>query len=419
MVGAQAALNGSIRSHRRCIGTLVLVATLGLAGARAQAPDGATLHEGTMVVDRAEGHDCVPPLSRTVPVELAIGVPAAADALLGFGDGNVVRATLRDGRVAFASDGFALADAMRPAGAVVALLAPGTETCRWSGTIRLRPASGATFRERAQSLVARAAADDLMAQGVALLEQGKGPEGRQVLEQGAALRASVLGDEHWLTLRAQLRVARGLQIDGKTDAALALAQRIVDVQMRTPSTDAFERLRAQAGVATMLWSSGRPGDALPQMQQVFEELRDRYGPRHLETLTTEINLGLVLWDLARLDEAAAHLESLLPAIVEIRGEQHPRSLDAMNNLGLIYQGLGRHAEALELLERAYRLGVASVGANHRDTLSTLANVAVGYAALERMEDALALYRAASERLYARKVMRSYLRPVPEPVEAVS
>jgi diguanylate cyclase (GGDEF)-like protein len=33
------------------------------------------------------------------------------------------------------------------------------------------------------------------------------------------------------------------------------------------------------------------------------------------------------------------------------------------------------------------------------------------------DNALALYRAASERLYARKVMRSYLRPVPEPVEA--
>ena len=32
------------------------------------------------------------------------------------------------------------------------------------------------------------------------------------------------------------------------------------------------------------------------------------------------------------------------------------------------------------------------------------------------DNALALYRAASERLYARKVMRSYLRPVPELVE---
>ena len=32
------------------------------------------------------------------------------------------------------------------------------------------------------------------------------------------------------------------------------------------------------------------------------------------------------------------------------------------------------------------------------------------------DNALALYRAASERLYARKVMRSYLRPVPEPID---
>jgi diguanylate cyclase (GGDEF)-like protein len=41
---------------------------------------------------------------------------------------------------------------------------------------------------------------------------------------------------------------------------------------------------------------------------------------------------------------------------------------------------------------------------------------LGWAAFPQEGDnALALYRAASERLYARKVMRSYLRPVPEPV----
>jgi diguanylate cyclase (GGDEF)-like protein len=42
---------------------------------------------------------------------------------------------------------------------------------------------------------------------------------------------------------------------------------------------------------------------------------------------------------------------------------------------------------------------------------------LGWAAFPQEGDnALALYRAASERLYARKVMRSYLRPVPEPVD---
>jgi diguanylate cyclase (GGDEF)-like protein len=42
---------------------------------------------------------------------------------------------------------------------------------------------------------------------------------------------------------------------------------------------------------------------------------------------------------------------------------------------------------------------------------------LGWAAYPQEGDnALALYRAASERLYARKVMRSYLRPVPDPIE---
>jgi diguanylate cyclase (GGDEF)-like protein len=45
---------------------------------------------------------------------------------------------------------------------------------------------------------------------------------------------------------------------------------------------------------------------------------------------------------------------------------------------------------------------------------------IGWAAFPQEGDnALTLYRAASERLYARKVMRSYLRPVPEPVEQVA
>jgi diguanylate cyclase (GGDEF)-like protein len=44
-------------------------------------------------------------------------------------------------------------------------------------------------------------------------------------------------------------------------------------------------------------------------------------------------------------------------------------------------------------------------------------VTLGWASYPQEGDnALALYRAASERLYARKVMRSYLRPVPAPVE---
>ena len=69
------------------------------------------------------------------------------------------------------------------------------------------------------------------------------------------------------------------------------------------------------------------------------------------------------------------------------------------------QGDDNAARLAERLERLLAVG---------QTRATL-----GWAAFPQEGDnALALYRAASERLYARKVMRSYLRPVPEPVEAV-
>ena len=46
-----------------------------------------------------------------------------------------------------------------------------------------------------------------------------------------------------------------------------------------------------------------------------------------------------------------------------------------------------------------------------------AKATLGWASFPQEGDnALALYRAASERLYARKVMRSYIRPVPNPVD---
>lgn len=63
-------------------------------------------------------------------------------------------------------------------------------------------------------------------------------------------------------------------------------------------------------------------------------------------------------------------------------------------------------------------GAAQLAAHLERTLvDDQAKATLGWASFPQEGDnALALYRAASERLYARKVMRSYIRPVPEPVE---
>jgi diguanylate cyclase (GGDEF)-like protein len=68
--------------------------------------------------------------------------------------------------------------------------------------------------------------------------------------------------------------------------------------------------------------------------------------------------------------------------------------------------------------RNFDAGVHAAARLERVLAHGPARATLGWAVFpQEGENALALYRAASERLYARKVMRSYLRPVPEPVEA--
>ena len=282
---------------------------------------------------------------------------------------------------------------MSPDGAAVQFIAPGTETCRWTGTFRAREAD-AQVPERAARLRALDAVNKVAAEGDALLRAGKADQALPLYERAWAQRSELLGPEHSLTLRAEIRIARALQLSGKTEAAIERAQRVLAAAQRTQGDDAFDTLRSRQTVGVVLWSAGRPREALPLLQRSYRELAARYGERHLETLITQNNLALTLWDLGELAEAARNLEFLLPVVIAIRGEGHQGSLDAMNNLALIYQQLGRHTAALELLERAYRLAVVHLGSDHPDTLSTLQTVGVGYAYLDRSEDALVLYQTA-------------------------
>jgi CHAT domain-containing protein/tetratricopeptide (TPR) repeat protein len=350
--------------------------------------------QGVLAITAATGHDCLvtPPLE--VSVELVIDAPTGGFALIGFADGHAARWTYASGMLTVANDvpPVVVEIALAAQGSDVTLIAPGTETCRWSGTLRLRPSQATDRLAREARLVALDAANAVFAEGDALLAKGKGAEALPIYERAVALRKAALGEEHPLALAAESRIARSLQLDGKADAARERVERVLAIQRRVLGEDAFGTLRSRVALGTMYWEAGRPQDGLPIVEQAHAQLRDRYGPAHSETLVAQGNLALILWHLGRLEEAARHLEHQLPHIVAIRGESHQRSLDAMNNLALVYQGMGRHAAALELLERAYRLSVASLGPDHPDTLTTLLSVGVGYASLDRMEDALALYR---------------------------
>ena len=364
---------------------------LALAASAADVPTVARLFTGTLVVEQASGADCAPLERNDVPIELALGAPAAGAALIAFDDGNVVRGRYADGVVAFDRwSPVPLARLGEPGGAAVALSAPGTELCRWSAVIR------AAERERDDDRIARLveldSARTAFDEASAALAKGAAADAVPIYDRVVQARAAILGSDHPLVLRTRIRMARSLQLAGKATAAREEVERVVAIQERVGGADDYDAMRMRMALGTMLWAEGRPQDALPVVQRAHAALRERVGAEHLETLLAQNNLALILWDLGRLSEAASQLEFQLPRVVAIQGESHQRSLDAMNNLGLVYQNMGRHAAALELLERAYRISVASLGAEHPDTLGTLLSVGTGYAQLDRIDDALAIYR---------------------------
>jgi tetratricopeptide (TPR) repeat protein len=365
-----------------------------LAWAQADAPLAPRTFTGTLAVAEATGHDCMPLATPALGVEIATATPLADAALIGFEDGQVLRWRHSGGTLSHDGLTLALDEALAPGGAVVSLTAPGTETCRWTGTMRLAEASDATAPSRRQRLIDLDAANAVFAEAESLLARGKPGDALPLYQRVVDMRVGTLGAEHPVVVRAQVRVARALQLAGKPDAARTQVEALLAEQERLHGPDAIDTLRMRATLGMLEWAAGRPQHGLPLLRSAHEALRERLGPEHLATLSAQGDLGLLLWDLGRLPEAAAHLEFQLPRIVAIRGESHQRSLDAMNNLALIYQGLGRHAAALELFERGYRLSVAALGPDHPDTLTTLANVGDGYAQLDRIDDALSLYRVA-------------------------
>ena len=346
---------------------------------------------GTLQIASTTGADCAPLAAGEARIEVALGAPARDVALVAFDDGNVVRGRYEEGVIAIERwSPIAVAESGRPEGVAVALGAPATELCRWTGVLRVSEREHDA--DRIARLVALDAANTAFGEASAAMAKGAAAEATPVYERVAQSRAALLGSEHPLVLRTRIRMARALQLAGKATAAREEVEKVVATEERLHGADTYDAMRMRMALGTMLWAEGRPQDALPVVRRAHAELRDRVGAGHLETLLTQNNLALILWDLGRLAEAAAELEFQLPRVVAIQGESHPRALDAMNNLGLIYQGLGRHSAALELLERAYRISVTSLGREHPDTIGTLMSVGTGYAQLDRMEDALAIYR---------------------------
>ena len=188
-------------------------------------------------------------------------------ALIGFEDGHTAALDLRERHARSVADdapAVRIERALAADGVEIAMIAPAPKRAagpaRCVSALRRHPIDA----ERAARLVALDAANAVLAEGgCAARARGRPPK-----HSRSTSARSRCARRRWATsirsrLRAESRVARALQLDGKADAAREHVERVLAIQRRVLGEDAFDTLRSRVAVGTMYWAAGRPQDGLP------------------------------------------------------------------------------------------------------------------------------------------------------------
>jgi tetratricopeptide (TPR) repeat protein len=193
-------------------------------------------------------------------------------------------------------------------------------------------------------------------------------------------------------------IARILNGNGRSQDALRLAERALEVHERELPADHPERGRSSNLVAACLQSLGRCDAALPRFRAVLE-LRRRLGDRH--AVADSLNkVGCCLEALGHKAEAVdAFREGLAVLRSVATGDSDARAL-LIDNLAYALRGLGgaeealpEHERALAMYQRLHPGGHVRVAGSLNYIGSCLLEMEKRAEALEKFQAALAMRRA--------------------------
>ncbi|MBO0724184.1 MAG: tetratricopeptide repeat-containing protein, partial [Blastocatellia bacterium] len=272
-------------------------------------------------------------------------------------------------------------------------------------------------------------------QGIDVVAQISGPDGKQVLEFDSESRlqgqeeVSLVAEEAGtfrLTVRPnlnrapagsyeirveELRVATDtdralhdarkeigealkLQRAGKYDEALPLAERALEIRERLLRAEHLDVAAAITGLASIYTNKGEYVKAEPLYRRALDIREKALGKDHPDTAKSLNNLAILSHFQGKYVEA----ESLFKRTLEIRektlGKDHPDTAASLNNLAILYKAQGRYMEAESLYKRALDIWEKTLGKDHPDTAKSLNNLAVLCDDQEKYEEAESLYKRA-------------------------
>jgi len=180
----------------------------------------------------------------------------------------------------------------------------------------------------------------------ALLQQGRLAEAEREAKAMFELAHDWLGEDNALTLSALGSWASAVAEQGRTDEAIALHERKLDISRRRLGPDAPGTLRGALNLANALRASD-PARATRLYGEVIAALPER-NDMALLARGNLAELQVETGDFAAARETAG---TALRLLEESLGEEHLFSAHSRSVLGAAHRGLGDASRALPLLER--------------------------------------------------------------------
>jgi tetratricopeptide (TPR) repeat protein len=272
-------------------------------------------------------------------------------------------------------------------------------------------------------------------QGIDVVVQVSGPDGKQILEfdsesrlQGqeeVSLVAEVAG-AFLLTVRPQLNgapagsyeirieelhVATGadralhearmrfeealkLRDAGKYDEALPLVERALEIRERLLGTEHRDVAAAIEILAGIYTNKGGYVKAEPLYRRALAIREKAVGKDHPDTGASLNNLALLYYYQGKYMEAEPLYKRALDIREKALGKDHPFTATNLNNLANLYRAQGKYVEAEPLHKRALDIREKALGKDHPSTASSLNNLALVYESQGKYVEAEPLYKRA-------------------------
>src|SRR6266508_1257912 len=230
-------------------------------------------------------------------------------------------------------------------------------------------------------------------QGIDVVAQVSGPDGKQILEFDSESRSQ--GREE-ISLVAEAAGAFLLTVHPKQNGAPSGSYeiRIEELRIATDFDRALHGARKKFEEALKLRRAGKYDEALPLVERGLEIRERLLGTEHRDVAAAIDSLAGIYTGRGEYVNAEPLYRRALDIREKTLGKDHPDTARSLNNLADLYQYRGKYVEAEPLYKRVLDINEKALGKDHPDTATSLNNLAVLYASQGKYVEAEPLYKRA-------------------------